>query len=223
MFGGTKGQSVVQSQDVQTRIPSVMEDPSARSIAKVYALAYLDSAGTDGAQAAVEELGSFIVDVLEANPEFDRLLRTQAINSDAKVELLDKVVVPRASTLFADFVRVVARHDRLALLPLIHDVVVRELERRAGQRRVQVTSATELSAQSLDAIRNSLASALSTQPILETRIDPSLLGGLTIRVGDTVYDGSLKSQVKQLRARLRERCLNEIQRGRDRFSYQDGN
>jgi len=42
-------------------------------------------------------------------------------------------------------------------------------------------------------------------------------------VGDTVYDGSLKTQVKQLRARLRERCLNEIQRGRDRFSHPEGN
>lgn len=200
-----------------------MEDPSARSVAKVYAQAYLDSAGADGAQAAVEELGSFVVDVLGANPEFDRLLRTPAVNADVKVELLDKVVVPHASTLFADFVRVVARHDRLDLLPLIHDVAVRELERRSGQQRVQVTSAIELSDQSLEAIRNSLASALSTQPILETRVDPSLLGGLKIRVGDTVYDGSLKSQVKQLRASLRERCLNEIQRGRDRFSYQSGN
>lgn len=200
-----------------------MEDPSTRSVAKVYAIAYLDSAGVDGAQAAVEELGSFVVDVLNANPEFDRLLRTPAISSDAKVELLEKVVVPRSSTLFADFIRVLARHDRLDVLPQIHEIAVHELERRMNQQRVEVTSAKELSPASLDAIRSSLASALSIQPILETRVDSSLIGGLTIRVGDTVYDGSLKSQVKQLRARLRERCLNEIQRGRDRFSYQDGN
>ncbi len=213
----------MDSQDLRTRIPSVMEDPGARSVAKVYSDAYLDLAGGNGIPAALEELGSFVSDVLGANPEFDRMLRTQELNVDAKRQLLEKVVVPRSTPLFADFVRVVCQHDRLDLLPLIHDLAVREAERRLGQRRVQVTSASELSSGALESIRNNLAKALSTQPILETRVDPSLLGGMTIRVGDTVYDGSLKTQVKQLRARLRERCLNEIQRGRDRFSHQDGN
>jgi F-type H+-transporting ATPase subunit delta len=199
-----------------------MEDPGARSIAKVYALAYLDLAGA-GSAAAIEELVSFITDVLQANPGFDRMLRTQELSNEAKLQLLERVVVPRSSPLFADFIRVVGRHDRLELLPLMRDLAVREAERRLGQRRVQVTSASELSSQTLESIRNAMASALSIQPILETRVDPELLGGMTIRVGDTVYDGSLKNQVKQLRARLRERCLNEIQRGRDRFSHQDGN
>lgn len=199
------------------------EVPGARSVAKVYALAYLDSAGVDGAAAALEELESFLVDVLGANPDFDRLVRTQALTIDAKMQLLQKVIAPRSTQLFANFLQVVAHHDRLELLPLIHQLAVREVERRLGQRRVQVTSAVELSVQALDSIRNTMASALQTQPILETQVDPSLLGGMKIRVGDTVYDGSLKTHVKQLRARLRERCLNEIQRGRDRFSHQDGN
>ena len=213
----------MNTQDTQSRVPSVMEDPGAQSVAREYSLAYLDLAGAEKAGEALEELGSFINDVLLANPQFDRMLRTQELTSEAKLQLIEKVVVPRSSQLFADFIRVIGRHDRLELLPLIHDLAVREAETRSGQRRVQVTSATELSSQTLESIRNSLATALSAQPILETRVDPALLGGLTIRVGDTVYDGSLKTQMKQLRARLRERCLNEIQRGRDRFSHQDGN
>ena len=210
-------------QEIRTRLPSVMEDPSARSVAKVYSKAYMDLAGIEGAAAALEELGSFITDVLGTQPEFDRMLRTQGLSIEGKLQLLERVVVPRSTPLFGNFIRVVAHHDRLELLPLIHDLAVREAERRLGQQRVQVTSATELSVETLGSIRSHLATALSTEPILETRVDPSLLGGLTIRVGDTVYDGSLKTQVKQLRVRLRERCLNEIQRGRDRFSHQDGN
>ena len=177
----------------------------------------------DGIPAALEELESFVKDVLGSNPELDRMLRTHELSNDAKLQLLQRVVVPRSSPLFANFVQVVGHHDRLDLLPLIHDLAVREAERRLGQRRVQITSASELSSETLESIRSSWASALSIQPLLETRVDPSLLGGMLIRVGDTVYDGSLKTQVKQLRARLRERCLNEIQRGRDRFSHQDGN
>jgi F-type H+-transporting ATPase subunit delta len=214
----------VESQDLRTRIPSVMEDPGARSVAKVYSHAYMESAaGAGGVEAALEELGSFVSEVLASNPEFDHMLRTQELNVESKLQLLEKVVVPRSTPLFANFIRVVAHHDRLELLPLIYDLAVRENEQRQNQRRVQITSASELLPETLESIRNQMATALSIQPILETRVDPSLLGGMTIRVGDTVYDGSLKTQVKQLRVILRERCLNEIQRGRDRISHQDGN
>ena len=200
-----------------------MEDPSAQSVAKVYAVAYLDSAGGSGGDAAVEELVSFVDDVLTQQTQFDQLLRGSALGRDEKFQLIDRVVGQRGSPLFANFLRVLAKHGRLDLLQGIRRQSEIELERRAGKRRVGVSSATELSAELLASIKSSLATSLGCDPILETRIDPSLIGGVVIRVGDTVYDGSLKTQVKQLRVRLRERCLNEIQRGRDRFSHPAGN
>lgn len=208
---------------VQIRIPSVMEDPSAQSVAKVYAVAYLDSAAGSGADAAVEELVSFVDDVVSPQSQFDQLLRGSALGRDEKIQLIDRVVAHRATPLFVNFLRVLAKHGRLDLLQSIRRQAEIELERRAGKRRVGVSSAAELSAESLASIRSSLAASLGCDPILETKVDPSLMGGLVIRVGDTVYDGSLKTQVKQLRGRLRERCLNEIQRGRDRFSHPEGN
>lgn len=214
--------NVVDTQ-VQTRIPNVMEDPSAQSVAKVYAVAYLDSAGGSGGEAAVTELDSFVDDVLSANAQFDQLVCGSALGRDEKLQLIDRVVTGRATPLFANFLKVLANHGRADLLRSIRQQADIEHERRAGKRRVSVSSAAELSADSVAAIRSSLATSLGCDPILETRVDPSLLGGLVVRVGDTVYDGSLKTQVKQLRARLRERCLNEIQRGRDRFSHPEGN
>jgi F-type H+-transporting ATPase subunit delta len=208
---------------IQTRIPSVMEDPSTQSVAKVYAVAYLDSAGDSGGHSAVEELASFMDDVLAPQTEFAELLRGSALGRDEKDQLIEKVVGPRATPLFTNFLRVLAKHGRLGLLQGIRRQAEIELERRAGKRRVSVSSAVELSAESLASIKSSLTASLGCDPILETRIDPSLIGGLVIRVGDSVYDGSLKTQVKQLRVRLRERCLNEIQRGRDRFSHPEGN
>jgi F-type H+-transporting ATPase subunit delta len=198
-----------------------MEDSGARSIARVYAHAFIEATASAGMNDAVAELNSFVDDVLSTNPDFDQMLRTPRLTTEAKLSLLDKAIVPRSSELFGNFLRVLAKHNRLDLLPLIRKLVAIEIEHRSGHLRVVVTSAVELSSTTLDSIRNSMATALAAQPILEARIDPSLLGGITIRVGDTVYDGSLKTQVKQLRARLRERYLNEIQRGRDRFSHQD--
>ena len=71
----------------------------------------------------------------------------------------------------------------------------------------------------LNKIRERLAAALAIRPVLEAAVDPSILGGLRVRVGDTVYDGSLRARLKQLRHRVRERSLHEIQSGRNRFSH----
>jgi len=198
------------------------EDPRGESIATVYVNAYLDASGQESG-GATEELVSFVDDILESQSEFSQLLRGVSIGQDEKIQLIDRIVADRATPLFTNFLKVLARHDRLTLLPTIRRLAEAEYERRSGKRRVSVTSAAELSGQTLESIRSTLRSSLSIEPILETQVDSTLIGGLVIRVGDTVYDGSLKTQIKQLRARLRERCLNEIQRGRDRFSHPEGN
>jgi F-type H+-transporting ATPase subunit delta len=208
--------------DQKTMKSNTAVDPRGESIATVYVNAYLDAAGQESAGAA-EELISFVDDVLASQSDFSQLLCGTSLGQDEKIQLIDRIVAQRATPLFTNFLKVLARHDRLALLPTIRQLAEAEFERRSGKRRVSVTSAAEISDQTLDSIRSTLRSSLSIEPILETRVDSTLIGGLVIRVGDTVYDGSLKTQIKQLRARLRERCLNEIQRGRDRFSHPEGN
>ncbi len=208
--------------DQKTMKSNTAIDPRGESIATVYVNAYLDAAGQESAGAA-EELISFVDDVLASQSDFSQLLCGTSLGQDDKIQLIDRIVAGRATPQFTNFLKVLARHDRLALLPTIRQLAETEFERRSGKRRVSVTSAAEISDQTLDSIRSTLRSSLSIEPILETRVDSTLIGGLVIRVGDTVYDGSLKTQIKQLRARLRERCLNEIQRGRDRFSHPEGN
>ena len=63
---------------------------------------------------------------------------------------------------------------------------------------------------------------ISFEPIVETAVDPAVIGGLVIRIGDEIHDGSIKTQLKTLRNRLQQRSLHEIQSGRDRFSHPEG-
>ncbi|MFN0196865.1 MAG: ATP synthase F1 subunit delta [Planctomycetaceae bacterium] len=118
--------------------------------------------------------------------------------------------------------RVLARHDRLALLRSILHFSELEKERREGKRRVKITSAKDLSAAVQKNIQKRLAGVLSFEPVLETQADPRLIGGMVIQIGDTVYDGSLRTRLNNLRDRLRKRSLHEIQSGRDRFSHPEG-
>jgi F-type H+-transporting ATPase subunit delta len=101
-------------------------------------------------------------------------------------------------------------------------VVVQIQEELAGKKRVQIRSAKPLSDKSRSEITNQLKSKLGFDPILQESVDESLIGGLIIQVGDTVYDSSLRTRLKTLTGRLTERTLHEIQSGRDRFSHPEG-
>jgi F-type H+-transporting ATPase subunit delta len=116
---------------------------------------------------------------------------------------------------------VLAKHERLELLSDVLNEVHRQFEIRSGQKRVQIVSGRALTSASIENIQRQLEQTLPFQPILEVSVDPTLLGGLVIRVGDTVYDSSLRSRLKQLRDRLRQRSIHEIQSGRDRFSHSE--
>jgi F-type H+-transporting ATPase subunit delta len=200
----------------------VLEDPSAQAVARVYAKAFVDAATASGVEEALEEFHSFLDDVLAQNPRFETLLLSAMISRNDKVALIDRVVGPHGSPLFANFLRVLANHDRLELLPLILQESQAEHEERTGRKHVRVTSASPLSAEVIETIRARLASAVPFEPVIDTETRPELLGGLVIRIGDMVYDSSLSTRLKQLRGRLRERCLHEIQIGRDRFSHPEG-
>jgi F-type H+-transporting ATPase subunit delta len=199
-----------------------MEDPSSQAIARTYADALLDAAGS-GTQDALEALSSFVDDVLDKLPALREVLFSRVIGREEKIRLIDQAIAPRTSPLVANFLRVLVRHDRLELVaPIVREARLRQ-ETRAGKQRVQVKTALPLSDQARERVRQRLAEAFPFDPILETQVDPSLIGGIVIRVADTVYDSSLATRVEQLRERIQQRSLHEIQSGRDRFSSAEGN
>jgi len=206
-----------------TRPSHVLEDPSAQAVARVYAVAYLDAAASAGVENPLEEITSFQDDVLNRNPQFAELLFSEMLAKEEKVALIEKTIQPAASPFFVQFLKVLTEHQRLNLFPAILNLAWLEQEKRAGRKRVKIQSAVPLSEQQLSSIQNRLQSALNSEPILIPSVDETLIGGLVIQVGDTVYDGSLKTRLGSLRQQLRKGYLHEIQSGRDRFSHPEGN
>jgi F-type H+-transporting ATPase subunit delta len=100
------------------------------------------------------------------------------------------------------FLETLAGHERFDLLDEIAGAVTRAVDRRAGVVEVEVRSATALD----DPLRARLAPVLArlAKARVRTRevVDPALIGGLVLRVGGTVYDGSVASRLEKLKAKL---------------------
>ena len=72
-------------------------------------------------------------------------------------------------------------------------------------------------------LADSLQKSLGKKPFFETKIDASLIGGVMLRVGDTVYDASVATQLEKIRTQMIDRTVHEIQSRRDRFRSAKGN
>jgi F-type H+-transporting ATPase subunit delta len=120
--------------------------------------------------------------------------------------------------LFLNFLLVLNHHDRLDLLRPICDAYRGLRDQRARRIRIQVRSAAPLDDGQRDRLQRELQETFHLEPILETEIDPELLGGMLVRVGDWVYDASVRTQLETIRNQLIARSSHEIQSGRNRFS-----
>ncbi|MAT15799.1 MAG: ATP synthase F1 subunit delta [Planctomyces sp.] len=207
---------------VKSKVSSVLADPSAQAVARVYADAFLGAA-SGNEEEALAEYESFLTEVLNQNATFEQLLTTQALSREEKRGLVGRLLGEHGSTVFGRFLKVLAQKDRLELVRGIYAEAVELLISRQGKGRVFITSARPLNDQQLSHLGAKLSEVLPFQPVLETDVNTDLIGGLTIRVGNTVYDGSLRTRLKTLRGQLRERGLHEIQIGRDRFCHTEGN
>ena len=194
-------------------------DVGARRVARVYAEALLDEAQQRGqGPELLEELQSLRNDVVRASPDTEEFFTSAAVGRDRKASALRAALGGRASGLLLNFVLVLNDHDRLDLLPAVVTSYRDLLEQRIGQMRVQVRSAVPLEAGQRERLERELREAFRREPILEARVDPDLLGGLVVQVGDWLYDASVRTRLETMRNELMDRSSYEIQVGRDRFS-----
>jgi F-type H+-transporting ATPase subunit delta len=200
------------------RLHPTVFDTGAAQIARAYAVALYDAAQAAGqVDAVVEEYESFVRDALAPHPDFERALTSGVISRDDKAATLRRVFENRASSLFLNFLLVMNDHRRLDLLRPVLPQLRTVRDQRRGLVPVHVQSAAPLDAAEVNAIRTRLAAVVAGQPVVHHETDPDLLGGMVIRVGDTVFDGSVRTRLRRLREQLIQRSTHEIQSRRDQF------
>lgn len=200
---------------------TVLED-IAPELTRTYADAFLNAAQSQGgADAAVDELQELIEDVWRARPEFAQLLSSPSVPAHRKDEILEQAFEGRAMPVVSNFLRVLNRHGRMDLLPAIAAAARARLDVRHGRKRATVRTAVPLDDGQVGAIRDRLRSMLAGEPVVRLEVDPSLIGGLVVQVGDDVFDASVATQLDRLRRRLIEEKSHELQERREAFHHAD--
>ncbi|RKH70010.1 ATP synthase F1 subunit delta [Corallococcus aberystwythensis] len=176
------------------------------SIARRYARAILDVAAEGNRTDAVaEQLNAFaavvgqspdLSDVL-LNPIYSRAQRNRV------VEALLQAMPSPAEPALANALRLLVDRNRLGYLPDIARLYRDMADARAGRVRGQVTSAVPLTPDAVTRLQQSLQQLTQRNVVLETRVDPALLGGVAAQVGGTLYDGSLRTQLEEMRRQLK--------------------
>ena len=195
-------------------------DVTAQHLGAVYAEAFLGAAEAAGlTESLLAEFDSLLADLLDPFPELEQLLASASIAHEEKAGILDRTLGAQASPRMLDFLKVVSRHGRLDCLRAIHRQAHALDDQMRNRVRVQVSTVAPLSADAIGRIVTRLRTVLDGEPLLEQVVDPDLIGGVVLRVGDTVYDGSLATQLETTRQRMIQRTAHEIQTRRDRFRH----
>jgi len=168
-------------------------------------------------EALLAEFDSLVSDVLDASPKLEQILASPLISHEEKAGVLDRTLGTQASNELLRFLKIVSRHGRLDRLRAIHRQTHELRDRIRGGVLVRVATAVPLGAELARRVADQLRSLVGGEPVLEQVVDPDLIGGIVVRVGDTVYDGSIAGQLEAVRQQIIERSANEIQSRRDRF------
>jgi len=175
--------------------------------AEVYARSLLELAKQAGGVAKAAEVGEEIAaidSIIREMPPFAELLRSPRVDRDRRGEMLRTVLSGRVSDLVLRTVLVMNRRGRSGEVAHLASAYRGLLDADAGRVRVTVFSPPgPPPAESLLAmIRGRVKEVLGQEAVIETKLDPGMIGGLKLRIGDRLVDGSVATQLRRLEQSL---------------------
>jgi F-type H+-transporting ATPase subunit delta len=174
-----------------------------KSASLQYANALADVALAQGAaDAALKQLND-VAAAFATSGELRNVLASPAVPREAKHGVIEKIAARTgAGKIIRNFLFVIADHQRTHILPEIVAAFEGVIRQRQGVAEAEISSAVELNAAQKKKFAQTLERITGKKIEAKYSLDPTLLGGAVVRVGDTIYDGSVRSNLNEMRARL---------------------
>jgi len=194
-------------------------DAGRQHLGTVYAKALLGAAEKAGqADHVVEEVEAIVSDVLNKLPQLDEMIKTPRLTHEERLPILERAFGGRISPTTMTFLKVVSKHGRLDCLRAIAHAARKQLNAARGRVEVHVETAFPLNNAVRDRISSRLGELLHRDVVLSTKVNDDLIGGLVVRVGDTVYDASVAASLKRMAQVTLDHTKQAIRESLDRFA-----
>ncbi|HWG20146.1 MAG TPA: ATP synthase F1 subunit delta [Terracidiphilus sp.] len=168
----------------------------ARALADVVIQARLDGAAID------RQLNDFLA-AWDSSAQFREVFENPAIAEAQKIAILDKINAKLGmAKQLRNFIAVLTKNDRIAHVHEVAAAYRTELQEREGIRQAEIVTARELSEPERNALLDGVGKLAGAQIQASFKLDLSILGGTVVRIGSTVYDGSVKGRLERLREEL---------------------
>jgi len=179
------------------------------SVDKVYAQALFEIAEQAGQTDAIgQELGE-LAQLIQTQPDLAKLISSRVLRAESLASALKSIFEGKVSDTLYRFLQVLNRKGRIANLPGVIVAYQRLVEEKQGVVEVEAFVAAPLDESQANQVAAGVGKAIGRNVSLKQHVDPSLIGGLKLRVGDRLIDGSAATQLKILRQRI-------VQEGREK-------
>ena len=178
-------------------IPSAILGRYARSLAEIVFEENLELQVTEDLK-TYNEIFFAVPDLLEA-------FHSPSVPRDTKEKLLVEVMTLHpVNPITSNFMRILLQNNRIRYFQQIRDAYLKAVDEHKGIVSAQVTAAAPLSPRDLRSLENALTGITGRLVNVELQTDASLLGGVVVQVGSTIFDGSIRTQLSEMRRRLKE-------------------
>lgn len=189
---------------IEDRFPLASEQTGVASLAERYAAALFELADERHALDAVAGDLRELRTMLQQSHDLARLLRSPVLSREDQAKAI-AALSERAglSELTRDFLGVVAGNRRLFAVPAMIEAYLNQLAERRGEVTAEITTAQPLNETQQNTLGEQLRRAVGRRVTVDLRVDPSLLGGMIVKVGSRMIDGSLKSRLHRLQLAMK--------------------
>lgn len=193
-------------------------DTDQQYIAGVYANSLIDATEKSGStEEVLSQLDSFVVDVVSKIPTMTAMFESPRVSREDKDKLIDAALTGKADKSLINFLKVLNGHDRLNCLSAINSNAKALFNEKNGRVEAFVTVAESMTDDLKSSVGSKLKQMLGKDVVLNVKTDPSIIGGMIVKVGDTVYDSSVANQLAQVRSTAMNGMLQKVRGSIDTF------
>ena len=174
-----------------------------------YAKVLFNTAVKNNTAGDVREGLDAITKIAKSVPEFNHVLFTKNTSGSDKINILSNVLKDKINPLALELVMILIENDAIQLLGGITSKYNHLMNASSVELDVSITSNTELSKDKLDSIKDSLSKKLDKQINIKNNVDESLIGGVQLRIGNTIIDNSLSNKLSKLKNNLKNHANME--------------